>query len=163
CARDHAGGARGALGTDRRSVGRGASDRGGRAGLGSRTCQRRPVVWRGCAIAAGGRELPRTAARAARAAGSRPRPRRRRHRAQRWTLEAGELYDRLADEELAAQAATSTWLAWAEVLAERFDDAGRHLQRATELSRASQQRIVSMGLLVGRGQVLAFKGQIAEL
>jgi DNA-binding CsgD family transcriptional regulator len=49
------------------------------------------------------------------------------------------------------------------VLEERFDDAGRHRERATELSRASQQRIVSMGLLVGRGQVLAFKGQIAEL
>ncbi|TMK97012.1 MAG: hypothetical protein E6G34_12830 [Actinobacteria bacterium] len=83
--------------------------------------------------------------------------------AKRRTLEAGELYDRLADEELAAQAATSTWLAWAEVLEERFDEASRHLQRATELSRATKQRIVSMGLLVGQGQVLAFKGQITEL
>jgi DNA-binding CsgD family transcriptional regulator len=83
--------------------------------------------------------------------------------ANRSVSEAAELFDGLADDEVAHEAGITSWLGWAEVYTERFDAAVRHLRRATAISRASGQRIVTVGLLVPQGQALAFKGRIEEL
>ena len=83
--------------------------------------------------------------------------------AQRSTAEAAELFDRMTNEEVAQQAGVTSWLGWAEISTERFDAAVRHLRRATTISRASGQRIVTLSLLVAEGQALAFQGQIEDL
>jgi len=84
-------------------------------------------------------------------------------RAQRSVSEAAELFDGLTDDEVAHEAGITIWLGWAEVCAERFDAAVRHLRRATAISRTSGQRIVTVGLLVPEGQALAFMGRIEDL
>jgi DNA-binding NarL/FixJ family response regulator len=83
--------------------------------------------------------------------------------AKRSASEAAELFDRLTDDEVAHQAGITSWLGWAEICTERFDRAVRHLRRATAISRASGQRIVTVSLLVVEGRALAFKGRIEEL
>ncbi len=83
--------------------------------------------------------------------------------ARRSASEAAELFDRLTDDEVAHESGITSWLGWAEVSTERFDAAVRHLRRATAISRATGQRIVTVGLLVPEGQALAFKGRIEDL
>jgi DNA-binding CsgD family transcriptional regulator/tetratricopeptide (TPR) repeat protein len=83
--------------------------------------------------------------------------------AKRSVSEAADLFDRLTDDELAQEAGITTWLGWAEICTERFDAAIGHLRRATTISRASGQRIVTVGLLVVEGRALAFQGRIDDL
>jgi DNA-binding NarL/FixJ family response regulator len=83
--------------------------------------------------------------------------------AKRSTSEAAELFDRMTDEEVAHQAGITIWLGWAETCTERFEAAVRHLRRATAISRASGQRIVTVGLLVGEGHALTFTGRMDDL
>jgi DNA-binding NarL/FixJ family response regulator len=83
--------------------------------------------------------------------------------ARRSVSQAAELFDRLTDDEVAQEVGITVWLGWAEVCIEHFDAAARHLRRATAISQASGQRIVTVGLLVGEGQSLAFQGRIEEL
>jgi DNA-binding NarL/FixJ family response regulator len=83
--------------------------------------------------------------------------------ARRSTSKAAALFDGLADDEIARQVGVVPWLAWAETCMERFDAAVRHLRRATAMSRASGQQIVTVSLLMAEGQALAFKGRIDDL
>ena len=78
--------------------------------------------------------------------------------------EAGDLWDRLSDSEIASHhPGIAIWLGWAEVCNERFDDAIRHLERGLAISRSAGQSHLTVGLLVVEGQALVMKGRCKEL
>jgi DNA-binding NarL/FixJ family response regulator len=83
--------------------------------------------------------------------------------ARRSTSKAAELFDRLADDEVVRHIGVVPWLAWAEICMERFDAAVHHLRRATTMSRASGQQILTVSLLMAEGQALRFTGRIEDL
>lgn len=85
-------------------------------------------------------------------------------KAKRSVSEAAELFDHLADEEVAAHhPGIAIWLGWAEICIERFDDAIRHAERSIAISRARGQRHMTVGLLVVQAEALAWAGRDAEL
>jgi len=78
--------------------------------------------------------------------------------------EGAELFDALPDEQVAAHhPGIAMWLGWAEVCAERFEEAIRHLDRGIAGSRQAGQRHLTIGLLMVQGQALALAGRGEEL
>ena len=74
---------------------------------------------------------------------------------------AGALFDALADQELAShQPASTAWLGWAEVCAERHEDAIRHLARGSRVSRLAGQGHLAAGLRCAHSQALALTGRL---
>lgn len=84
--------------------------------------------------------------------------------ARRSVAEAGALLDRLTSAEITAHhPGIGSWLGWAEVCTERFDDAIRHLERSIEVSRSAGHRHLTVALLAVQGQALALRGRGSEL
>jgi DNA-binding CsgD family transcriptional regulator/tetratricopeptide (TPR) repeat protein len=86
--------------------------------------------------------------------------------ARRPVSQAAALFDGLTDEALTAHhpgIQGVTWLGRAEVCAERFDDAVRHLERALAISHARGQRHLTVAMLAVQGQALALSGRVADL
>jgi DNA-binding CsgD family transcriptional regulator len=83
--------------------------------------------------------------------------------AARSVSDAAKLFDRLTADEVAQQPGITGWLGWAEVCTEHFDDAVRHLERATTIAGASRQRPLTVGLYGVKGQALALMGDIRGL
>ncbi|HTB50111.1 MAG TPA: AAA family ATPase [Solirubrobacteraceae bacterium] len=82
----------------------------------------------------------------------------------RWVSEAADIFDGLTDAEITAHhPAIATWLGWAEICTERFDDAVRHSRRSIDISRTAGQRHMTVALAVVQGQALALKGSGEEL
>jgi DNA-binding CsgD family transcriptional regulator/tetratricopeptide (TPR) repeat protein len=77
--------------------------------------------------------------------------------------EAAALFDSVTDQTLTVHSQGATWLGRAEVCAERFNDAIRHLERALIISRTRGQRHLTVGMLVVLGQALALNGRVADL
>jgi predicted ATPase/DNA-binding CsgD family transcriptional regulator len=78
--------------------------------------------------------------------------------------DAAEMFDGVADAAMAThQPGIAIWLGWAEVCLGRYDDAVRHVRRATAISEASGHRHLTVGLLVVTAEVLARQGRITEL
>ena len=76
--------------------------------------------------------------------------------------EAASVFDDLRDEDLGAQhPAMAIWLGWAEVSAERFRDAVRHLERGIVTSRAYGHRHLTVPLLGVQGQTLVLAGELS--
>jgi DNA-binding CsgD family transcriptional regulator/tetratricopeptide (TPR) repeat protein len=77
---------------------------------------------------------------------------------------AAELFDGLSDEQIVAHhPGIGTWLGWAEICSERFEDAIRHLERCITISRAVGQQYLTVVLLVVQGQALVLTGRGEEL
>ena len=78
--------------------------------------------------------------------------------------DAAALFDSLTDEAVAAHhPGIAAWLGRAEVCAERFDAAIRHLDRSIAISRAHGQRHLTVVMLAIQGQALAMSGRITDL
>jgi ATP/maltotriose-dependent transcriptional regulator MalT len=83
--------------------------------------------------------------------------------AQRPVSEAAQVFDGLTDEEVAAHWGATIFLAQAEIHIERLADAVRHCERSIVISRASGQRLMTVGLLTMQALALATMGRVAEL
>jgi DNA-binding CsgD family transcriptional regulator len=80
--------------------------------------------------------------------------------------EAAALFDDLTDDALITHSPGlqgATWLGRAEVCAERFGDAIRHLDRALAISHARGQRHLTVAMRTVQGQALALTGRITDL
>ncbi len=78
--------------------------------------------------------------------------------------EAADIFDGLTDSEIAAHhPAIATWLGWAEICTERFDDAVGHSERSIAISRAGGQRHMTVAFAAVQGQALALRGRDEEL
>ncbi|MBP2329115.1 DNA-binding NarL/FixJ family response regulator [Kibdelosporangium banguiense] len=75
---------------------------------------------------------------------------------------AALLVDGLTDGELAQRLDSVAWLGWAEHDLERYDAAGRHLERGLALARATGQNYLLTTLLVSRGSVLLWQGLLTQ-
>ena len=77
---------------------------------------------------------------------------------------AGAHFDALSDREIASQhPASAAWLGWAEVCAERYEDAIRHLARGSRVSRLAGQGHLAAGQRFVQSQALALSGRIEAL
>lgn len=76
--------------------------------------------------------------------------------------EAACLVDQLPDQELVWRLTAIPWLAWTEMLLERYEDALAHLARGLALARDSGQAYVLAHLLVGMGITHMRVGQLSE-
>jgi DNA-binding NarL/FixJ family response regulator len=75
--------------------------------------------------------------------------------------DAASLFDGLRDEDVAIRhPAMAVWLGRAEVSAERFHDAVRHLERGVAISRSHGQRHLTVPLLGMQGQILVLVGEL---
>jgi ATP/maltotriose-dependent transcriptional regulator MalT len=78
--------------------------------------------------------------------------------------DAATTFDGVADAAMAThQPGIAIWLGWAEVCLGRYQDAVRHVRRATAISEAGGHRHLTVGLLVVTAEALARQGRIAEL
>jgi DNA-binding CsgD family transcriptional regulator len=77
--------------------------------------------------------------------------------------EAAALFDRRTDEEVATHLSVAFFLAQADIHAERLADAVHHTERTIGISRASGQRLVTIGLLAIQAQALTAMGRVTEL
>jgi DNA-binding CsgD family transcriptional regulator/tetratricopeptide (TPR) repeat protein len=84
-------------------------------------------------------------------------------RAHRPVLEAAHMFDGLTDNEVAAHSGVAIFLAQAEIHTERLADAVQHIQRSIVISRASGQRLMTVGLLAVQAQALGIMGRVREL
>jgi DNA-binding CsgD family transcriptional regulator len=75
---------------------------------------------------------------------------------------AGELFDRLDDDELAPWLANFTWFAWGLCLFERIDSACRALDRALAVIRASGQGHLLGQVLVCQGYMHLWQGRLPQ-
>jgi DNA-binding NarL/FixJ family response regulator len=75
--------------------------------------------------------------------------------------EAAGLVDALTDGDLAGRLEAAVWLAWAEMLADRFDDSLRHLERGLRVARATGQNHLVTYLLMAGGSTYGLTGQLA--
>ncbi|MFL5824359.1 MAG: helix-turn-helix transcriptional regulator [Solirubrobacteraceae bacterium] len=76
---------------------------------------------------------------------------------------AAQLFDELTNGEVNEQPGITAWLGWAEVCAERFEEAVEHLERATAVSGAGRHRPLTVGLYGTEAQALAVLGNIRDL
>jgi len=75
--------------------------------------------------------------------------------------EAAVLVDALTDGDLAGRLEAVVWLAWAEMLGDRFDEALRHLDRGLRVARATGQNHLVTYLLMAGGSTFGLTGQLA--
>jgi DNA-binding NarL/FixJ family response regulator len=75
---------------------------------------------------------------------------------------AALLVDGLTDGELAQRLDSVVWLGWTEHDLERYDAAGRHLERGLALARATGQNYLLTSLFVTRGSVLLWQGLLTQ-
>jgi DNA-binding NarL/FixJ family response regulator len=83
--------------------------------------------------------------------------------AQRSVAEAARIFDGLADEEVAARPGVIILLAQAELHTERLADLMHHTERSIAISRASGQRLMTVGVLVAQAHALVAVGRVPEL
>lgn len=83
--------------------------------------------------------------------------------AQRSISEAAQLFNELPDNDAAAHPGITIYLAQAEIHTERLADAVHHAQRSISISRASGQRLLTLGLLAVQAHALATMGRVHEL
>lgn len=75
---------------------------------------------------------------------------------------AATLVDRLSDREMSDDAECLARLGWAEMFLDRFAGAERHLTRGAAISRHTGHYHVLPHLLLGRGQLAAWRGRLSE-
>jgi DNA-binding CsgD family transcriptional regulator/tetratricopeptide (TPR) repeat protein len=72
------------------------------------------------------------------------------------------LIDRAPDEHLTDFMDALAWLCWGEILLYRYDDAMRHLNRITEITRGTGRGYILGYILAGRARLLAMRGRPEE-
>ncbi|MET0135873.1 MAG: LuxR C-terminal-related transcriptional regulator [Kibdelosporangium sp.] len=75
---------------------------------------------------------------------------------------ATHVLDGMLDNQFARSTDAVVWIAWAEMLLERWDDALRHFTKAVEFATSSGYRLGLPHLLVGRMSALRNRGSLAE-
>jgi DNA-binding NarL/FixJ family response regulator len=75
---------------------------------------------------------------------------------------AATLFDELDDQDVGRHLHTLAWFAWCEVFLERFDAAGRHLERGIAIARETGQGHLLALLTQGQANLLLTRGRIAE-
>ena len=78
-----------------------------------------------------------------------------------WLDEAVLAVDSLPDVELAGNLDAALWLGWAELYAERFTDAARHIDRGLQVARATGRNHLAGYLYMIQGMALAQSGELA--
>jgi DNA-binding CsgD family transcriptional regulator/tetratricopeptide (TPR) repeat protein len=76
--------------------------------------------------------------------------------------QATTILDRMLDGEFAASLEVVEWIAWSEIVLERWDDALRHFTKGVEFAVRADHRLTLPHLLVGQGFVLRSLGRFAE-
>jgi DNA-binding NarL/FixJ family response regulator len=83
--------------------------------------------------------------------------------AQQPVTEAMEVFNGVADHEVASDLGVTIFLAQAEIQTERLADAVNHIERSIAIAQHSGQRLFTVGLLAVKAQALAMQGRVTEL
>ncbi|HKA02779.1 MAG TPA: AAA family ATPase [Acidimicrobiales bacterium] len=75
---------------------------------------------------------------------------------------AATLVDQLPDSELAARIDAALIIGWTEMHVDRYDEAGRHLERGLAVARVTGQGQLIVPMMLGRVAVLGLQGRLQE-